>query len=247
MKARRVKVGDLFLDSKLNIASNAGIEIEVDTQGLDEKQLADLRRRMYPTTIRSFNKYSDVLESILQSTINSDPSYLGGHKKSIFCRVKSNFTSNGEPRSDVYSRDIETTLLVAAEEAEPEIALRSKIQVDVGEKKRKIALEVDRLVIDEFKRHVAEDTIEERLRRIAEQNLEMDISQSLPVDRLHKVIIAMKPLPESIDIGGRDISGVFATPGGDGARASITIVICYEEEDAQRTWCYDYTFGSEFG
>jgi len=244
VRAKRVKVGDLFLDSKLNIAEAAGIEIEVDTRGLDEKSLADLRRRMFPTTIKAFNKYSDVLESILQSTINSDASILGGHKKSIFCRVKSNYTSQGEPISDTYGRDIEMTLVVAVDDAEPEIGMKSRITVQVGEINKNFDLEVDQLVLDEFKNHFDESTIEERLKRIAQANLELDISQSLPVDRLRKIIIAKRPLPESINIGGRDISDVFAAPGDGQTTASITIEICYEEEDNQRTWCYDYTFGT---
>lgn len=244
MKAKRVKVGDLFLDSKFNIAETAGIEIEVDTRGLDEKSLDDLRRRMFPTTIKAFNSYSDVLESLLQATINSNPNFLGGHKKSIFCRVKSAFTSQGKPVADTYGRDIEMTLLVAADEAEPVIGLKSHITVHVGGIHKHFALEVDQLVLDEFKKYFDESTIEERLKKIAKTNLELDISQSLPVDRLRKIIMAKRPLPESIDIGGRDISGVFAAVGGGQTTASITIEICYEEEDNQRTWCYDYTFGT---
>jgi len=247
MKAKRVKVGDLFLDSKTNIAGSAGIEIEVDTRGLDEKSLDDLRRRMFPTTIKAFNNYSDILESLLQATINSNPSFLGGHKKSIFCRVKSTFTSQGEPVADTYGRDIEMTLLVAADEAEPEIGLKSRITVKVGDMHKHFTLEVDRLVLDEFRKYFDESTIEERLKKIAQTNLELDISQSLPVDRLQKVIMAKRPLPESIDIGGRDISGVFASAGSGQTTASITIQICYEEEDNQRTWCYDYTFGTTMG
>lgn len=245
MKAKRVKVGDLFLDSKFNIAGSAGIEIEVDTRGLDEKSLDDLRRRMFPTTIKAFNSYSDVLESLLKATINSDPNFLGGHKKSIFCRVKSTFTSQGEPVADTYGRDIEMTLLVAADEAEPEIGLKSRLTVKVGDMHKHFTLEVDQLVLEEFKKYFDESTIEERLKKIAQANLELDISQSLPVDRLRKIIIAKRPLPESIDIGGRDISDVFA--GSSQTTASITIQICYEEEDNQRTWCYDYTFGTATG
>jgi len=239
-----VKVNDLYLDSKLNIAGSAGIEIEVETRGLDEQSLGELRRKMYPITIKAFNKYSDVLENILQSTIKSDPHFLGGHKKSIYCRVKSNFNSNGEPQSEVYSRDIETTLLIGVDETTPEIGMTSSITLDVSGESRRFELEIDRLVIEEFERYFDPSSIERRLQSIAKANLSIDILQSLPVRRLKKVIIAKKPLPESIHIGGRDITGVFSTTDGGSTATAITIEICYEEEENQRTWCYDYTFGT---
>lgn len=249
---RRVKISDLDLDDLgtgvgVDIAGDTGMDIEVDTRGLSHSEIESLRETIYPNVIRSFRKHSQIMKALLDNVVRNvnDPRVGGGYVKCIYCRVKANVSSTGMGISETYSRELVASIDFKDEEREPDIAYRTMIKVSAKGETKELPLEVDANVISKLLNYMGEDEARTRVSELARKKVELDIEQFIPISGVTRIIMAEFPLPGSIRLGGRVNFGKLSERHPNTPVASITIQVCYEDENCQCSYCTDFTFGTE--
>jgi len=242
---KRINIDDLNdLGSDVNIAGTTGMDIDVDTKGLNHRELDRMRDKIYPNVIRSFQKHSQIMKKILDGAVQNlnDPEVIGGHLKCIYCRIKFNISSTGESTSETYSRELVASVDFKEEERNPEISYRTTIDIQTKDGDKQLPLEVDALVM-KFLQNVNEEEARSRVANLARKKTQLSIEQFIPIGGVTKIVMAAYPLPGSIRLGGAKL-GRLTDKLPNMPTASITIQICYEDENCQCSYCEDFTFGT---